>query len=85
MHPTTCPCCYTEETYDRVSGYCESDGQQIEPDEGYCSHCGFHWSQHVQHPEREQVLKHRETLKTSGFGLDWNDLTETDKLFGYHD
>jgi len=48
-----CPCC-GKETYEKYSG--ESDGeQQLSPDVGWCSSCGFRYSQHVKHPLQEQV------------------------------
>lgn len=57
-----CPNC-DRGNYEYIYGELYPDGMQIEPDRGYCKDCGFHYSQHVDHSEQEQVKRFRETLK----------------------
>ena len=62
MFPEMCPACHYM-SYKEESGEYYSDGMQISPNEGYCSHCEFRYSQHVKHPMKEQVEKHIKWLK----------------------
>jgi len=57
-----CPVCKYL-TYKEERGEYYSDGMQITPDEGYCSHCDFRYSQHVKHSMEEQVERHINRLK----------------------
>jgi len=52
-----CPNCGKPWHYYR--GACEvgPGGQQLEPDEGYCEHCGFQYQQHCEHPLVKQLEK----------------------------
>ena len=62
MFPELCPICHYM-SYKEESGEYYSDGMQATPDEGYCSHCDFRYSQHVKHSMEEQVKKHIKWLK----------------------
>jgi len=57
-----CPVC-GKITYKEERGEYYPDGMQISPDEGYCSHCDFRYSQHVKHSMGEQVERHIKRLK----------------------
>ena len=62
MFPDLCPVCHYR-TYKEEEGEYYSDGMQISPNEGYCSHCEFRYSQHVKHSMEEQTKKHKKWLK----------------------
>jgi len=62
MFPDLCPVCHYL-TYREEEGDYYSDGMKISPNEGYCSHCGYRYSEHVKHSEKEQVEKHIQWLK----------------------
>ena len=62
MFPNLCPVCHYL-TYKEESGEYYSYGMKISPDEGYCSHCEFRYSEHVKHPTEEQVKKHIKWLR----------------------
>ena len=62
MYKENCPVC-GEITYKEERGEYYPDGMQITPDEGYCSHCDFRYSQHVKHSMEEQVERYIKWLK----------------------
>ena len=78
MHPETCPCCYENGVYEIDWPYVPVGETPLEPAEGCCSNCGFRWHEHCRHPEREQVLAHREWMKKQGANIDWNEIEECD-------
>lgn len=62
MFKEMCPVCKYI-SYKEEEGEYYPDGMKISPDEGYCSHCEFRYSEHVKHPMNEQVKKHIKWLK----------------------
>ena len=62
MFKDLCPVCHYL-TYKEEEGDYYGDGMKISPNEGYCSRCEYRYSEHVKHPEKEQVEKHIEWLK----------------------
>ena len=82
MNPETCPCCYKENVYEIDWPYVPPGETPLEPAEGHCSACGFRWSEHCQHPEREQVLKHREQMRKERKDINWDEIIECDKALG---
>lgn len=57
-----CPCCGIH-TYDFHYGAYE-EGHRFggsEPDEGYCPNCGFVYTEHIKHPESEQVARYKQS------------------------
>jgi len=59
----TCPNCNGDK-WEFVSGW--QDGEPIEPDEGWCEECGFHYQEHCKHPISEQIAKHRGVVRARG-------------------
>lgn len=62
MNTEECPCCGST-TWDFHYGMRE-EGHRFggsEPDEGYCRMCGFHYSEHIDHPMSEQVEQYQKT------------------------
>ena len=57
-----CPVC-KHHTYEEEEGRYYPDGMKIEPNEGYCSYCGFGYSEHINHPMEEQVERYIKWLK----------------------
>jgi hypothetical protein len=51
-----CPNCGVE-GYRYVSGW--QNNEPIEPDEGWCDVCGYHYVEHCEDPEREQIKRFR--------------------------
>ena len=82
MHPETCPCCYKDGTYKIDYPYVPLMETPLEPATGHCSNCDFRWSEHCQHPEREQVLAHREWMKKQRVNINWAEIKECDKVLG---
>ena len=82
MHPETCPCCYENDVYKVDWPYVPEGETPLEPAEGYCSACGFRWSEHCQHSEREQVLEYRDLMQELDIEIDWNEIIECDKVLG---
>lgn len=61
MHPKMCPVC-KRLTLTTITGEYDSEGAKLEPDESYCSSCGFRHSEHVKHPMSERAEEYIETI-----------------------
>ena len=85
MEPDRCPCCYEEGTFTLYPGEYEYCGPQLSPDEGECSACGFQYSQHIDHPMREQVLSYREYSRKAGREILTDEIIACDKADGFKD
>lgn len=59
MNANECPCCDAE-GYEYVSGW--QNNEPIEPDEGWCNECGFHYVEHIKNPLSEQVENHKAAI-----------------------
>ena len=56
MNRNECPNCGVE-GYHYVSGW--QNGEPIEPDEGWCDKCGFHYVEHCKDPLSKQIERFR--------------------------
>lgn len=54
-----CPCCGSDKWHFSSGG---QGGEPIEPDEGWCGKCGFHYIEHVRFPIHEQIRQHKTRL-----------------------
>lgn len=61
MFSELCPVCQRQ-NYKHTEGSYETDGQKIDPDEGYCPDCGFHYSEYIGNPMSKQAEKYRDLI-----------------------
>jgi len=57
-----CPVCGETEGWHIDHGFCDEDGMKIEPDMCYCNHCGFTYSEHVNHSIDEKASQYKKQM-----------------------
>lgn len=59
---TVCPACGHIAYYEEF-GYRDCEGQQIEPDIGWCNYCGFSWEQYQLISASDRAYIYRKEIK----------------------